>query len=87
MVQNPTNDAAHSSYDELKTNADGSSTCTSGPTAPAGEESNWIETVPGRGFYLMFRFYSPTAPLVRRHVGAAGRRANVDTRSPLARRD
>ncbi len=32
-------------------------------TRPAGQESNWIETVPGRGFYLMFRFYSPTAPL------------------------
>ena len=27
------------------------------------QESNWIETVPGRGFYLMFRLYSPTAPL------------------------
>jgi hypothetical protein len=26
MVQNPTNDAAHASYDELETNADGSST-------------------------------------------------------------
>jgi hypothetical protein len=24
MVQNPTNDAAHASYDELRTNADGS---------------------------------------------------------------
>jgi hypothetical protein len=34
-----------------------------GPTAPSGQESNWIETVPGRGFYLMFRLYSPTAPL------------------------
>ena len=34
-----------------------------GPTAPAGEESNWVETVPGRGFYLMFRLYSPTEPL------------------------
>ena len=29
----------------------------------SGQESNWIETVPGRGFYLMFRLYSPTAPL------------------------
>ena len=26
-------------------------------------KSNWIETVPGRGYYPMFRFYSPTAPL------------------------
>ena len=63
MIQNPTNDAAHASYDELKTNTDGSFDMHFGPTAPAGQESNWIETVPGRGFYVMFRLYSPTEPL------------------------
>jgi hypothetical protein len=26
-------------------------------------ETSWIETVPGRGFYVMFRCYTPTAPL------------------------
>ena len=62
MVQNPTNDAAHSSYDELKTNADGSLDLYFGPEAPTGQESNWIETVPGRGYYPMFRLYSPTGP-------------------------
>ena len=31
--------------------------------APAGLESNWTETVPGKGFYPMFRFYSPKAGL------------------------
>ena len=31
MVHNTTNDAARSGYDDLKTNADGSLTCTSGP--------------------------------------------------------
>ena len=35
------------------------SICTSGRSAPAGMESNWIETVPGKGLYPMFRFYSP----------------------------
>ena len=63
MVQNPTNDAARSSYDELTSNADGSLDLYFGPTAPTDEKSNWIETVPGRGFYPMFRLYSPTAPL------------------------
>jgi hypothetical protein len=63
MVQNATNDAARASYDELKTTADGSFDMYFGPTAPAGQESNWIETVPGRGFYVMFRLYSPTEPL------------------------
>ena len=62
MVQNPTNDAAHASYDELRTTADGSFDMYFGPTAPSGQESNWVETVPGRGFYLMFRLYSPTEP-------------------------
>jgi hypothetical protein len=63
MVQNPTNDAAHSSYDELNENEDGSFDMYFGPEAPAGQESNWVETVPGRGFYPMFRLYSPTEPL------------------------
>jgi hypothetical protein len=63
MLQNPSNDSARSGYDKLKTNADGSLDLYFGPKAPAGQESNWIETVPGKGFYPMFRFYSPTQPL------------------------
>ena len=59
MIQNPSNDAAHSSYDKLKTNADGSVDFYFSPKALAGQESNWIETVPGKGFYPMFRFYTP----------------------------
>jgi len=26
-------------------------------------KSNWIETIPGKGFYPMMRFYSPKAGL------------------------
>jgi hypothetical protein len=63
MIQSPSNDAAHSSYDDLKKNADGSIDLNFGPEKLASEESNWLETVPGRGFYPMFRFYTPTAPL------------------------
>jgi hypothetical protein len=63
MIQNASNDSAHASYDELETNADGSFDMFFGPTAPSGRKSNWVETVPGRGFYLMFRLYSPTATL------------------------
>jgi len=59
LLQNPSGDAAHSSYDKLKTNADGSIDVYFAPQAPAGSESNWIETVPGKGFYPMFRFYTP----------------------------
>ena len=61
MIQNPSNDSARSSLDKLKTSADGSLDLHFGPagSAPAGEEANWIETLPGRGFYPMMRFYTP----------------------------
>ena len=59
MIQNTSGDAAHSSYDKLKYNADGSVDMYFGPKAPAGFESNWTETVPRKGFYPMMRFYSP----------------------------
>jgi hypothetical protein len=65
MIQNPSNDAARSSLDKLKTNADGSVDLYFGPagSAPAGLQANWIETMPGKGFYPMFRFYTPKAGL------------------------
>jgi hypothetical protein len=65
MIQNPSNDAARSSLDKLKTNADGSLDLYFGPAgiAPAGLDANWIETVSGKGFYPMMRFYSPKAGL------------------------
>jgi hypothetical protein len=59
MIQNPSGDAARSSYDKLKVNPDGSVDLYFAAKAPAGQESNWIETVPGKGFYPMMRFYSP----------------------------
>ena len=65
MIQNAGNDSARSGLDKLVQNADGSVDLYFGPagSAPAGLESNWIETIPGKGFYPFFRFYSPTAPL------------------------
>ena len=41
-------------------NADGSTTIYFGPEAPAGKESNWIQTVPGKGWFTILRIYSPT---------------------------
>ena len=65
MIQNPNNDSARSSLDKLKTNSDGSLDLYFGPAgiAPAGFEANWIETLPRKGFYPMFRFYYPLAGL------------------------
>jgi hypothetical protein len=62
MVQTDTDVAAKSSYDKLIANADGSVDLYFGPTAPAGKESNWVKTVPGRGWWVWFRFYGPTEP-------------------------
>ncbi|WP_436790506.1 DUF1254 domain-containing protein [Yinghuangia sp. YIM S10712] len=30
-----------------------------GPTAPAGREGNWIQTVPGKGWFVLLRLYGP----------------------------
>ena len=41
-------------------NADGSTTITLSPERPADSpESNWIQTVPGKGWFLILRLYSP----------------------------
>lgn len=63
MLQNPGNDSARSSLDKLKTNPDGSLDLYFSPKSPGGLEANWIETVPGKGFYPMMRFYTPKAGL------------------------
>jgi hypothetical protein len=50
-----------SSRDAIVTNADGSVDITFGPTPPAGlPESNWIKTLPGKGWFSYFRLYGPT---------------------------
>lgn len=59
MLQNPSGDAALSSYEELKTNSDGSIDLYFRPKAPAGMENNWRQTVAGKDWYPMFRFYTP----------------------------
>ena len=52
--------ADRSSRMDLIKNADGSVDIYMGPNAPKGFEKNWIPTVPGRGWFTLFRFYAPT---------------------------
>jgi hypothetical protein len=33
-----------------------------GPTAPAGHEANWVQTVPDKGWNVIFRLYGPLQP-------------------------
>lgn len=45
--------------DKLAINADGSVDLYFGPEAPEGKEANWIQTVPGKGWFAIFRLYGP----------------------------
>ncbi|MET4387238.1 hypothetical protein ABIB73_002993 [Bradyrhizobium sp. F1.4.3] len=46
----------------LVTDADGSVDVYFGPTAPAGKESNWAQTIPGKGWNILLRLYGPLEP-------------------------
>jgi hypothetical protein len=44
-------------------NADGSTTVYFGPTQPGGvKRGNWIQTMPGKGWFTILRLYSPLEP-------------------------
>ena len=43
----------------MRKNADGSVDLYIGPKAPAGQESNWLYTPPGKAWFPWFRFYGP----------------------------
>ena len=40
-------------------NPDGSIDLYFGPTAPAGKERNWLQTLPGKGWWTILRLYNP----------------------------
>jgi len=49
-----------SSRNDLVKNDDGSVDLCFGPEAPGGKpESNWIQTLPGKGWFSYFRLYGP----------------------------
>jgi hypothetical protein len=51
------------SLDDLHYNDDGSVHLYFGPELPAdAPESNWLRTVPGKGWFTLLRLYSPTKP-------------------------
>lgn len=46
----------------IRKNADGSATLWFGPEAPAGQEGNWVQTMPGKGWNVVLRLYAPLQP-------------------------
>ena len=43
----------------VQSNPDGSTTLWFGPEPPEGMESNWVPTVPGKGWFTVLRLYGP----------------------------
>jgi hypothetical protein len=63
LIRNSQQIADRSSYEpDLVKNADGAVDLYVGPKAPAGFESNWIPSVPGKAWFCYFRLYAPTEP-------------------------
>jgi len=48
----------------IKTNKGGSTDIYFGPTAPEGYENNWLETVPGKSWFVILRMYGPLKPWI-----------------------
>ena len=46
----------------LQANDDGSYDLYFGPNAPQGKESNWVQTIPGKSWFQLFRLYGPLQP-------------------------
>lgn len=49
----------NSRRDALESNPDGSIDLLFGPTSPDGPSTNWIQTVPGKGWFTLLRLYGP----------------------------
>ena len=63
MLQTNQQAPSVSSQDKgIKTNADGSVDVWFGPKAPVGFEQNWLQTIPGKGWFTLLRLYGPLEP-------------------------
>ncbi len=63
MIQTDQKAPSVSSQDKgFKTKADGSVDVYFGPRAPDGFEKNWIQTIPGKGWFMILRLYGPLEP-------------------------
>jgi len=60
IIRNKSKNSGRSSRTEgLVKNADGSVDIYFGPTAPKGNETNWIQTNKGESFFVYLRLYGP----------------------------
>jgi hypothetical protein len=54
------------SRDKLKQNDDGSTEIFFGPQAPEDKTTNWLATVPGKGYFAILRLYGPTEAAIEK---------------------
>ncbi|MCX7099168.1 MAG: DUF1254 domain-containing protein [Methylococcales bacterium] len=47
---------------DMVVNKDGSVDVYFGPKAPAGKEGNWVQTIHGKGWFMILRLYGPLEP-------------------------
>jgi hypothetical protein len=50
----------------FKKNADGSYDIYFAPEAPKGFENNWLQTIPGKGWFVALRMYGPLEPWIEK---------------------
>lgn len=50
----------------IKKNEDGSCDIYFAPKPPKGYEKNWVETIPGKGWFTIFRMYGPLEPWINK---------------------
>lgn len=63
MLQTDQQFPSVSSQDKgVRINEDGSVDLWFGPKAPDGLEDNWIQTIPGKGWFMILRLYGPLEP-------------------------
>jgi hypothetical protein len=55
-----------STYTHPRPRADGSIEILFGPDEPRDPDANWIQTVPGKGWFVLVRFYGPLEPFFDR---------------------
>jgi len=51
--------SVYSTCKGLEVNIDGSVCTWFGPEVPEGKEHNWIQTIPGRGWFMVISIYNP----------------------------
>ena len=61
----------------VEANPDGSTDIYFGPTAPEGKADNWLQTVPGKGWWTILRLYSPEASFLRQDLAAQRDRTDL----------